>query len=122
MKTRGGIAFALFHTIGDVMPVILRIDASPSSNPLFLARTINGLLSGLVSIMIILAALTSSFRAVWHTVCDMYGCEGLRVLGTRQKTGWGLEITEIGRTGIFNPRNNYRRSSQANPQQPKQIV
>ena len=46
------------------------------------------------------------------------GCEGLRVLGTWKKPGWGLEITEIGRTGIFSPHNRYvTRGNRANPQQ-----
>ena len=118
IKTLRGMTLALFHTTGEMMTVILRIDAGSSSNPLLLARFIDTLLSDLVSITISLAMLTSSFSTVWHTGCLMYGCEGLRVLGTRQMTGWGLGITEIGRTGISSPRNNYWHSFQANPQQP----
>ena len=118
MKTLRSMTLALFHTTGDMMTVILRIDAGASSNPLLLARFIDTLLSDLVSVTISLAMLTSSFSTVWHTGCPMYGCEGLRVLGTRQMTGWGLGIPEIGRTGIFSPRNDYWHSFQANPQQP----
>ena len=44
-------------------------------------------------------------EAVWHGGCLTYWREGLRVLETRQVTGWGLGITEIGRTAIFSPRN-----------------
>ncbi len=119
MKTLRGMTFAPFHTIENMMTVILRIDAGASSDPLLLARFIDTLLSDLVSIAIFSAMLTSSFSTVWHTGCPTCGCEGLRVLETRQATGWGLGIPEIGRTGIFSPRNNYRRSSQANPQHPK---
>ncbi len=50
MKALHDMTFAPFHTIGDMMTVILRIDAGPSSNPLLLARFIHTLLSDLVSI------------------------------------------------------------------------
>ena len=54
---------------------------------------------------------------VWHTGCPMSRREGLRVLGTRREAGWGLGITEIGRTGISSPHNIKRQVFQANPQQ-----
>lgn len=118
VKTPDVPPLALFHTMVDMMTVILRIDAWSSSNPFPRARIVGTSLSDLISINTRLAMTASAIRTVWHTGCLKYGCEGLRVLGTRQMTGWGLGITEIGRTVISSPRNNYWHSFQANPQQP----
>jgi len=49
------------------------------------------------------AELIQVVETVWHMGCLIEGCEGLRVLGTWIKPGWGLGITEIGRTGISSP-------------------
>jgi hypothetical protein len=108
MKTLCNPPLALFHTMGDMMTVILRIDGKSSSNRIPATNIVFDSLSDLGSMHIRPAAVTSGIRTVWHTGCLMYGCEGLRVLGTWIKPGWGLGITEIGRTGISNPHNNYR--------------
>ena len=108
--------FALFHTIGDMMIVILRMGAG-QIRLAALALTVFTSLNDLISVDIWLATKSWAIRTVWHTGCPSYGCEGLRVLGTSQVTGWGLGITEIGRTGISSPHNNCRQGFQANPPQ-----
>jgi hypothetical protein len=95
---------ALFHTITDMMTVILRIDNKWRSNPPRSICVDFPCLSYLLSVNPNFTSTTSVAATVWHIGCPKYGCEGLRVLGTRQMTGWGLEIPEIGRTGIFSPR------------------
>jgi len=106
---------ALFHTTDDMMAVILRIDVRaglktfpPAENPIHS-------LSHLISMNIFLLGLTPAPTTFWHTGCLTFRCEGLRVLGTSRMTGWGLGITEIGRTGISSPYNCSRRGYQANP-------
>jgi hypothetical protein len=95
---------ALFHTIADMMTVILRIDSKRLSNPPC-PRCLDSMhLSFFLSTQYNLTPTTSLIETVWHIGCPKYGCEGLRVLGTSRMTGWGLEIPEIGRTGIFSPR------------------
>jgi len=108
---------ALFHTTRDMMVVILRIDFTLASHSPAQTTPAFVLLSYLVSMNILLMAVTLAPTPVWHTGCPSHECEGLRVLGTSQKTGWGLGITEIGRTGISSPYNCSRRGCQANPQQ-----
>src|SRR5271157_282115 len=117
MKTPCPSTFALFHTIGDMMTVILRIDLRSSSNVFPLALIALTSLSHLTSMHFQQAEGTLAIGIVWHTGCPKYRCEGLRVLGTWIKPGWGLGIPEIGRTGISSPRNKCRRGNQANPQQ-----
>ena len=90
------------------MTVILRTDKRPFLDDPSQISLKCPPLSDLVSIRTYFEASSSPIGAVWHTGCLNFGCEGLRVLGTRQMTGWGLEITEIGRTGIFNPRKFYQ--------------
>ena len=94
------------------MTVNLRIDAKSGSNPFPQAGVVTFSLSYLLSIDVGLPAVTWARGTVWHTGCLKLGCEGLRVLETWIKPGWGLGIPEIGRTGIFSPRNNYRRIGQ----------
>ncbi len=105
-------ALALFHSIRDMMTVILRIDSRSNSDAIPQAKKIMTLLSHLIPMQIQLSETAAMIRIVWQMVCVKYGCEGLRVLGTRREAGWGLRIPEIGRTGIFSPRNNYRRIRQ----------
>ena len=97
------------------MAVILRIDVRaglktfpPAENPIHS-------LSHLFSMNPFLLRLTPALTTFWHTGCPTFGCEGLRVLGTSRMTGWGLGVTEIGRTGISSPYNCSRRGYQANP-------
>jgi hypothetical protein len=114
--------YALFHTIRDMMTVILRIDAKSISNPLPQAGNVFTSLSDLFSINFSSTTLTSAIGTVWHTGCLKYRCEGLRVLGTWIKPGWGLGIPEIGRTGIFSPRKFLQTRQSGNPQQkPREI-
>src|ERR1017187_8999414 len=87
-----------------MMTVILRIDNKRNSNPPCPRCLDSTWLSHFLSIQYNLTPTTSLIETVWHIGCPKYRCEGLRVLGTRQTTGWGLEIPEIGRTGIFSPR------------------
>jgi hypothetical protein len=105
-KTLCALLLALFHTTRDMMSVVLRNDWRSGSNLIPQAKNAISSLSHLTSTHIQLAGFISTIRTVWHTGCLKYGCEGLRVLGTWIKPGWGLEVTEIGRTGIFSPRNN----------------
>jgi hypothetical protein len=113
---------ALFHTIRDMMTVILRIDETRDSNPHHPVWLGLALLTYLLSIHSNLTPTTSAAGSVWHTGCPKNGCEGLRVLGTWIKPGWGLGIPEIGRTGIFSPRKYFRRGNQANfSKQPRRI-
>jgi hypothetical protein len=87
-----------------MMTVILRIDNKRRPDSLRPERLRFQPLSLLLSAFHNLSPTTSVVGTVWHIGCPKYGCEGLRVLGTCQMTGWGLEIPEIGRTGIFSPR------------------
>ena len=96
-------SFALFHTISDMMSVILRIDAERYSGTGLIARIVRTPLSPLITTHPQLATMNLVCGTVWHIGCLESGCEGLRVLGTWKKPGWGLGITEIGRTGIFSP-------------------
>ena len=105
-------AFAFFHTMRDMMTVILRIDGRSNSDAIPQAKNIVTLLSYLIPTQIQLSETASTIRIVWHTGCPKDGCEGLRVLGTRREAGWGLGIPEIGRTGIFSPHNSWRRIRQ----------
>jgi len=111
------MSLALFHTTADMMTVILRNDLGSDSLTLPPAKTPLISPSPLFSMHIRLAPLTPSSMTVWHTGCPNHRCEGLRVLGTSQTTGWGLGITEIGRTGISSPHNCSRCGYWANPQQ-----
>ena len=97
---------AFFHTIMDMMTAISRIDHKRSSNPHSRLVLQRNSVSYLNSVFPNLADKTLASGTVWHVGCLIYGREGLRVLGTWIKPGWGLGITEIGRTGIFSPRNN----------------
>ena len=105
-KSPCALLLALFHTIRDIMSFVLRNGGRPDSDPIPQAQNAISSLSHLTSMHIQLTGFISTIRTVWHTGCPKYGREGLRVLGTWIKPGWGLGITEIGRTGIFSPRNN----------------
>ena len=118
MKTLCAAPLALFHTMSDMMTVILHIDVRPNTDTLSLAKIALTSLTHLISVHYRLAGVTLVVRIVWHLGCLNSGCEGLRVLGTWIKPGWGLGITEIGRTGISSPHKKRRRGFQANPQQP----
>ena len=91
--------------MGEMTTVILRIDGGSNFVPTPQAGFAVDPLSGLGSMQTRTAVAASAIRCVWHIGCLDSGREGLRVLGTRQVTGWGLRIPEIGRTGIFSPRN-----------------
>jgi hypothetical protein len=100
---RVGGSYALFHTIKDMMSVILRIDARGCLVYELLALILLAPLSPFPTSSLHCTAENMVARTVWHIGCPTDGCEGLRVLGTWKKPGWGLRITEIGRTGIFSP-------------------
>jgi len=78
---------------------------------LFLLR----LLSDLISAQDGLTRTIALVRTVWHPGCPKPRCEGLRVLETWIDSGWGLGITEIGRTGISSPRNKAQTWLSGNP-------
>ena len=103
-KHPGHAPLALFHTITDMMTVILRIDNNRGSYPSRPSCFDISSISYLLSIHPNLTHRIPVSANVWHIGCPENGCEGLRVLGTWIKPGWGLEIPEIGRTGIFSPR------------------
>ena len=87
-----------------MMTVILRIDGGRG---LFAAENVENVRAQLSPFLTAHPSLTgrgSAGRTVWHMGCPIRGCEGLRVLGTWVKPGWGLGIPEIGRPGISNPR------------------
>src|SRR5271165_3177191 len=77
---------ALFHTMGDIMTVILRIDGSSILSPIHQPRIAFASLSDLGSMRVRIVPIRLGLKTVWHTGCPTYGCEGLRVLGTRQNT------------------------------------
>jgi len=92
-----------------MMTVILRIDGKSISNLYLRTSMVDTWISYLFSADFVLGGVIAKPGIVWQTGCPKDGCEGLRVLGTWVKPGWGLGVPEIGRTGIFSPRNNYRR-------------
>lgn len=102
-------ALALFHSMWDMMTVIMRIDRPANSGATHQAKSTMTSLSHLVSVHLQLTGTGPTIWIVWQMGCLTVCCEGLRVLGTWIKPGWGLGVPEIGRTGIFSPRNNYRR-------------
>ena len=100
-----------------MMTVNSRMGAKSNSDLLRRALFLFSLLSGLISAQDGLPRTITLVRTVWHTGCLKPKCEGLRVLETWIESGWGLGITEIGRTGISTPRNKRRRGCRATPQQ-----
>lgn len=91
--------------MADMMAVNLRIDTSSDLKPRSEAYIVGVSISDLISIRIPREKANDTDTSVWHPVCPKHGCEGLRVLETWVKPGWGLGTSEIGRTGIFSPRN-----------------